>query len=69
MTKMTRQHFRAFAHEIRKLVTTASDLNEVDSREVMMIARETARSVAIVCRQFSPSFNVAEFNKACGLED
>ena len=67
MTKMTRQHFRAFADEIKAQVELANSQNEIESRETLLIARETARTVAIVCRKFSPAFNQERFMNACRL--
>jgi hypothetical protein len=60
MTRLTRQHFRAFADS---LASIRPPPNTGEHQQWVM----DMRSVARTCRRFNPSFDGYRFQIACGL--
>jgi len=74
MAQMTREHFEAFAAQIRQHVDYVKQLRvdpDIDNRNLIQQTdnvRTFARIVSSVGRRFNPRFDGDKFWKACGLD-
>jgi len=66
---MNKQHFEAFAEEIKNFLENKEwhENNKLSPEDVRFIAMEMCEMIRSVATQFNSRFDIFKFREACGL--